>query len=193
MIHIKECRGQMNLPTDEQLLKNVQEFIRKDEYQIWNEIKDFVNKHSIRHVIIADMTKIIPESISKYLRVYPSYISSRAKLRLYTWYEICKDQPGMITRWYPKWAAGTEKLKPFGPGRKLKFVYRTEHLAVLQQYFKINPYPNKELKEEIANECNKAVESTGISLSYGEKVNPYMVNSWFGNKRRETKSLKIKV
>ena len=99
----------INIPSDERLFENVQEFMRKDEHQMWNEIKDFVNKYKIRHVVIANMTKIYPESISKYLREFPSYISFRAKLRLYTWYNICKDQPDMISNWYPQGAGCSEK------------------------------------------------------------------------------------
>ena len=192
LFKLRPNEDQRKLPSNKQILENVQEFMKKDEYLIWNEIKDFVNKYNIRHVIIAEMTKIVPESISKYLRGYPSYISSRAKLRLYTWYSICKDRPEITSEWYPPLDSNNPRSKERGSSKKGRFIYRKEHLEVLHKYFNINRYPDKETKEKIANECNLAVELKGNFLNYGEKVNKYMVNSWFGNKRREAKLIKLK-
>ena len=190
---IEPIQDQIEYPKAKTTIGKVREFMRKGEPHMLMEIKDFIEKHKIRYVVVADMTNITPQGISKYLKGYPLFLSIKAKLRLYTWYVMSRDQPDIVAECYPQWVDGATKTDPFKFDKKLRFVYRMEHLVILNRYFKSNPYPNKGLKEKIADECNRAIQEKGNPLPYGEKVNPYMVNSWFSNKRREARMRQIKI
>ena len=44
------------------------------------------------------------------------------------------------------------------PIRRDRFIFRKQHLAVLDAHFNENPYPDTHTKEQIADECNQAAE-----------------------------------
>lgn len=44
------------------------------------------------------------------------------------------------------------------PIRRDRFIFRKQHLQVLENYFAENPYPDTHTKEQIADECNLAAE-----------------------------------
>ena len=181
-----------------EIIQGVKDFQKKGNKQIREEIKDFIEKYKIRHVIIADMTTVPPERISGYLRSDQSYLSAKSKLKIYTWYVTCLKHPELLTEFYPQMTKESLTLinaVNLIPTKKHRFVFRREQLLILNKQFQINPYPTRERIKSLAEECNLAYEAiVDIPLFCGEKVNQYMIRNWFYNKRKRIleKERKIK-
>lgn len=45
--------------------------------------------------------------------------------------------------------------------RRERFVFRPNHLEILEKYFQDNNYPSYETREEIAQACNVVTETAG--------------------------------
>lgn len=74
--------------------------------------------------------------------------------------------------------------------RRERFVFRPNHLEILERYFQDNNYPSYETREEIAKACNAVTETVaGRELTEREKVTAQIISNWFANKRKELKKL----
>lgn len=49
------------------------------------------------------------------------------------------------------------------PLKRERFTFKAAHLAVLERYYEKDPYPDSQTREQIVDECNKAVERAGIN------------------------------
>lgn len=47
------------------------------------------------------------------------------------------------------------------PLKRERFTFKGSHLAVLEQYYEQDPYPDAQVREMIVEECNKAAEKCG--------------------------------
>jgi predicted XRE-type DNA-binding protein len=174
------------------------EFKKRGETVMLNEIRSFVNKYNIRQIMIAEMTKISQGYVSRFFRGEGQDMSEKSKNLIYLWYISCRNRPEILTHYCPQTIGERRgQLSEAGdllPIRRDRFIFRREHLLVLDKYFKENPYPDASTKEMIAEECNKTVERLAKrSLKERDKVNISVVSNWFNNKRKEIKSKKIPI
>ena len=59
--------------------------------------------------------------------------------------------------------------------RRERFVFRPNHLEILERYFQDNNYPSYETRDEIAQACNAVTENVGESYLNGYQiVGPYL-------------------
>lgn len=56
------------------------------------------------------------------------------------------------------------------PLKRERFTFKAAHLAVLERYYEKDPYPDSQTREQIVDECNKAVERSGTTLKNIIKV-----------------------
>ncbi|ELT96819.1 hypothetical protein CAPTEDRAFT_124171 [Capitella teleta] len=74
--------------------------------------------------------------------------------------------------------------------RRERFVFRPNHLEILEKYFQEDNYPSFEKREEISKACNAATEAmTGRELGDKERVTAQIISNWFANKRKELKKI----
>lgn len=169
------------------------EFKKKGELTMLNEIRAFVTKYNIRQIMIAEMTKISQGYVSRFFRGEGHDMSDKSKNLIYLWYLSCRQRPEILTQFCPQTIGERRtQLSEAGdllPIRRDRFIFRKEHLMVLDKYFKDNPYPDSATKEMIADECNQYVEqTTGRALKERDKVSISVVSNWFNNKRKEVKT-----
>jgi predicted XRE-type DNA-binding protein len=172
------------------------EFKKRGETVMLNEIRSFVNKYNIRQIMIAEMTKISQGYVSRFFRGEGQDMSEKSKNLIYLWYISCRNRPEILAHYCPQTIGERRgQLSEAGdllPIRRDRFIFRREHLLVLDKYFKENPYPDASTKEMIAEECNKTIERLAKrSLKERDKVNISVVSNWFNNKRKEVKSKKM--
>ncbi|PRD30648.1 UNVERIFIED_CONTAM: Homeobox-containing protein 1 [Trichonephila clavipes] len=73
------------------------------------------------------------------------------------------------------------------PLKRERFTFKGSHLAVLEQYYEQDPYPDTQVREMIVEECNKAAEKCEWPLSDRDTVTLPVVNNWFNNRRKDAK------
>ena len=100
--------------------------------------------------------------------------------------------------------------------RRERFVFRPNHVAILEKYFNEDSYPSYEKREEIARTLNASTEaaselqhgatvhlnystafdlyvygifSAGKPLEEREIVTAQIISNWFANKRKEIKKI----
>ncbi|ESO06982.1 hypothetical protein HELRODRAFT_138036, partial [Helobdella robusta] len=72
--------------------------------------------------------------------------------------------------------------------RRERFVFRPNHLDLLDKCFAEENYPSLRRREEIARTCNLTTERiTGRPLSDKERVGVHTISNWFANKRKDLK------
>ena len=78
---------------------------------------------------------------------------------------------------------GTNNDVLFPITRRDRFIFRKQHLAILENFFSQNPYPEIHTKEQIVEDCNLIAEkSSGKQLKETDKVTVAIVSNWFNNK-----------
>ena len=169
------------------------EFKKKGDSVMLNEIRSFVTKYNIRQIMIAEMTKISQGYVSRFFRGEGHDMSDKSKNLIYLWYLSCRQRPEILAQYCPQTIGERRTLLSEAgdllPIRRDRFIFRKEHLMILDKYFKENPYPDASTKEMIAEECNEYVEqSTGRLLKERDKVSISVVSNWFNNKRKEVKT-----
>ena len=125
------------------------------------EIRSFVAKYNIRQNMLAEMTGISQGYISRFFRGEGQDISERARNLIYSWYLNFRRNPTKILQCCPMTVGDRKMISETGdllPIRRDRFIFRKQHLQVLEQYFAENPYPDSHTKEQIAEECNQAAE-----------------------------------
>ncbi|XP_054157240.1 homeobox-containing protein 1-like [Oppia nitens] len=173
--------------------QELNDFKKRGEITMLNEIRTFVNKYNIRQIMIAEMTKISQGYVSRFFRGEGQDMSDKSKNLIYLWYLSCRNRPELLTQYCPQTIGERRtQLTETGdllPIRRDRFIFRKEHLMVLDKYFKDNAYPDASTKEMIADECNTCVERiTRRPLKERDKVSISVVSNWFNNKRKEAKS-----
>ncbi|RWS06376.1 homeobox-containing protein 1-like protein, partial [Dinothrombium tinctorium] len=168
-----------------------------DKFKMLNEtdrmliIKRFTQQYNIRQNMIAEMTRISQAYISKFFRGDANEMSDRVKNIIYMWYLKCKKDPSILKTSCSKTMKDKNILNERGellPIKRDRFIFRTQHLAILEKYFIENQYPDLYTKEEIAEKCNQATaEITKNQLQDKDKVTVAIVSNWFNNKRKELK------
>lgn len=137
------------------------EFKKKGESAMLMEIRSFVAKYNIRQNMLAEMTGISQGYISRFFRGEGQDISERARNLIYSWYLNFRRNPTKILQCCPMTVGDRKMISESGdllPIRRDRFIFRKQHLHVLEQYFAENPYPDSHTKEQIAEECNSAAE-----------------------------------
>lgn len=87
--------------------------------------------------------------------------------------------------------ANNEVLFPIT--RRDRFIFRKQHLKILEAFFENNPYPEIHTKEQIVEECNLSAEkSSGKPLKEADKVTVAIVSNWFNNRRKNARSKHLK-
>jgi predicted XRE-type DNA-binding protein len=147
------------------------EFKKKGESAMLMEIRSFVAKYNIRQNMLAEMTGISQGYISRFFRGEGQDISERARNLIYSWYLNFRRNPTKILQCCPMTVGDRKMISESGdllPIRRDRFIFRKQHLQVLEQYFAENPYPDSHTKEQIAEECNSAAErvsSTSLNMA----------------------------
>ncbi|XP_015911265.1 homeobox-containing protein 1 isoform X2 [Parasteatoda tepidariorum] len=169
------------------------ELKKKGEMAILSEIRNFVMRYNIKQTMIAEMTKMSQAYVSRFFRGDIQDMSDRTKNAFYMWYLTCKNNPWKLTQLCPN--SGVKRMVSESgdliPLKRERFTFKAAHLAVLERYYEKDPYPDSQTREQIVDECNKAVErSVRISdrpLAERERVTLPVVNNWFNNRRKEAK------
>ncbi|XP_076463235.1 uncharacterized protein LOC143295430 isoform X1 [Babylonia areolata] len=74
--------------------------------------------------------------------------------------------------------------------RRERFTFQTQHLEVLEAYFKTKQYPTYDERGDIAQRCNDMMEQfAGRALGEKERMTPQNVAYWFSNRRKDIKRL----
>lgn len=88
---------------------------------------------------------------------------------------------------------GTNNEVLFPITRRDRFIFRKQHLKILEAFFENNPYPEIHTKEQIVEECNLSAEkSSGKPLKEADKVTVAIVSNWFNNRRKNARSKHLK-
>ncbi|KAG8192803.1 hypothetical protein JTE90_019119 [Oedothorax gibbosus] len=169
------------------------ELKKKGEMAILSEIRNFVMRYNIKQTMIAEMTKMSQAYVSRFFRGDIQDMSDRTKNAFYMWYLTCKNNPWKLTQLCPN--SGVKRMVSESgdliPLKRERFTFKAAHLAVLERYYEKDPYPDSQTREQIVDECNKAVErAVRISdrpLAERERVTLPVVNNWFNNRRKEAK------
>ncbi|XP_054707708.1 homeobox-containing protein 1-like [Uloborus diversus] len=169
------------------------ELKKKGEMTILSEIRNFVMRYNIKQTMIAEMTKMSQAYVSRFFRGDIQDMSDRTKNAFYMWYLTCKNNPWKLTQLCPN--SGVKRMVSESgdliPLKRERFTFKAAHLAVLERYYEKDPYPDSQTREQIVDECNKAVErAVRISdrpLAERERVTLPVVNNWFNNRRKEAK------
>lgn len=81
-------------------------------------------------------------------------------------------------------------LELFSCPRRERFVFRPNHLQILENYFVEDNYPSYDKREDIAKICNESTRDlVGRELTEKETVTVPIVSNWFANKRKDLKKL----
>ncbi|GIY45067.1 hypothetical protein CDAR_519862 [Caerostris darwini] len=169
------------------------ELKKKGEMNILSEIRNFVMRYNIKQTMIAEMTKMSQAYVSRFFRGDIQDMSDRTKNAFYMWYLTCKNNPWKLTQLCPN--SGVKRMVSESgdliPLKRERFTFKAAHLAVLERYYEKDPYPDSQTREQIVDECNKAVErAVRVSdrpLAERERVTLPVVNNWFNNRRKEAK------
>ncbi|GFR05211.1 homeobox-containing protein 1 [Trichonephila clavata] len=169
------------------------ELKKKGEMTILSEIRNFVMRYNIKQTMIAEMTKMSQAYVSRFFRGDIQDMSDRTKNAFYMWYLTCKNNPWKLTQLCPN--SGVKRMVSESgdliPLKRERFTFKAAHLAVLERYYEKDPYPDSQTREQIVDECNKAVERavrvTDRPLAERERVTLPVVNNWFNNRRKEAK------
>ncbi|KAK2148616.1 hypothetical protein NP493_3173g00003 [Ridgeia piscesae] len=74
--------------------------------------------------------------------------------------------------------------------RRERFVFRPNHLEILDRAFQEDSYPSHERREAISKECNAVTEAIVCRpLTDKERVTGQILSNWFANKRKDMKKI----
>ena len=185
------------------------EFKKKGEPAMMMEIRNFVSKYNIRQQMIAEMTHISQGYISTFF--HGEKMSEKRKNIIYQWYLTYSKDPSRLVRDHASMTManhshsmiskyegdtnsdGQDSGLLFPITRRDRFIFRKQHLKILEHYFKENPYPEIHAKEQIVEECNSQAERiAGKSLKESDKVTVAIVSNWFNNRRKNVRSRQVK-
>ena len=48
------------------------------------------------------------------------------------------------------------------PLKRERFTFKSAHLAILEKYYNMDPYPDSQTREQIVEECNRAMAKPGV-------------------------------
>lgn len=180
--------------------EKVEDLMRRDSAVIKEEIKSFLANRRISQAVVAQVTGISQSRISHWLLQQGSDLSEQKKRAFFRWYQLEKTNPGATLAMRAAPLALDEVMDwhqtppPFGstPGgfrlrRGSRFTWRKECLAVMENYFGDNQYPDEAKREEIATACNAVIQKPGKKLSDLERVTSLKVYNWFANRRKDIK------
>ncbi|GAB6033024.1 Homeobox-containing protein 1 [Chamberlinius hualienensis] len=164
----------------------LQEFIKQGDAAILEEIRKFVMRYNIKQHFIAEMAKISQAYVSRYFRGETSEMSDRTKIAIYSWYLTCKKNPWKLKQICPN--SGVKRMVSDSgdliPLKRERFTFKSAHLTILEKYYNVDPYPDSQTREQIVEECNRAMNR---DLTEREKVTINVVTNWFNNRRKEAK------
>uniref|UniRef100_T1JIJ5 Uncharacterized protein n=1 Tax=Strigamia maritima TaxID=126957 RepID=T1JIJ5_STRMM len=165
------------------------EFMKQGDMVILEEIRKFVMKYNIKQHFIAEMTKISQAYVSRYFRGEVAEMTERTKTAIYSWYLTCKKNPWKLKQICPN--SGVKRmLSDSGdliPLKRERFTFKAAHLAILEKYYNADPYPDTQTREQIVEECNRAMTKPDRDLTDKERVTLNVVTNWFNNRRKEAK------
>lgn len=195
----------MDLPNDSEELK---EFLSQGPVTCCEEIRAFVIKHNIKQQQIATLAGISQSYVSRYLKGDYYDVSERSRLAVHKWYIAYRNDPGAIGPSYnAALLSGAQPMKqPFirspadlaamaasdfmNSPRRERFVFRPNHLEILDRAFQEDSYPSHERREAIAKECNAVTEAIVCRpLTDKERVTGQILSNWFANKRKDMKKI----
>lgn len=153
------------------------------------EIRNFVMTYNIKQTLIAEMTKMSQPYVSRFFRGDIQDMPDRTKNVFFMWYLTCKNNPLKLAQMCP--GSGIKRMVSESgdliPLKRERFTFKGSHLAVLEQYYEQDPYPDAQVREMIVDECNKAAEKCEWPLSERDTVTLSVVNNWFNNRRKDAK------
>lgn len=167
----------------------LQEFTKQGDAAILEEIRKFVLRYNIKQHFIAEMAKISQAYISRYFRGEVAEMSERTKTAIYSWYLTCKKNPWKLKQICPN--SGVKRMVSDSgdliPLKRERFTFKAAHLAILEKYYNADPYPDTQTREQIVEECNRAMAKPDRELTDKERVSLNVVTNWFNNRRKEAK------
>lgn len=200
--------------------KEFLEFISKGDAVCCEEIKAFALKHSIKQQQIATLAGICQSYVSRYMKGDIYDMSERSRHAIQKWYLVYRKNPAAIAvasnaamLLLSATPGGQQAAKKFVTPNSLdlaelavnaaaacsadinfprreRFVFRPNHLEILERYFLDNNYPSYKTREDIADACNTVSERVaGRELRGREKVTAQIISNWFAKKRKELKKL----
>lgn len=141
-------------------------------------------------------------------------MSEKRKNIIYQWYLTYSKNPGKLNNdrqqislnssnnsKFSQPDFGSDNSNHFGANnevlfpitRRDRFIFRKQHLKILETFFESNPYPEIHTKEQIVEECNLSAEkSSGKPLKEADKVTVAIVSNWFNNRRKNARSKHLK-
>uniref|UniRef100_A0A5S6R133 Homeobox domain-containing protein n=1 Tax=Trichuris muris TaxID=70415 RepID=A0A5S6R133_TRIMR len=156
----------VQLQTAEQQ-EELEQLKKKDEEEIIKEIREFVSRNQLRQQSIAYMTGISQPYVSKFLNGVAKELSERVRNLMFTWYVVFKNNPEIISE-FPtnsyiksRTMQSKERLQ-----RRERFSFKQQHINILEQYFKEEPYPNVYMRKEIATACNHELQRYQDDVAY---------------------------
>jgi predicted XRE-type DNA-binding protein len=189
--------------SDDVSAQELLEFKKKGEPSMMMEIRNFVSKYNIRQQMIAEMTHISQGYISTFF--HGEKMSEKRKNIIYQWYLTYSKDPSRLVRDHASMTMASHRLDNDGASdgqdssllfpvtRRDRFIFRKQHLKILEHYFKENPYPEIHAKEQIVEECNQQAERiAGKALKESDKVTVSIVSNWFNNRRKNVRSRQVK-
>lgn len=189
--------------SDDVTAQELLEFKKKGEPAMMMEIRNFVSKYNIRQQMIAEMTHISQGYISTFF--HGEKMSEKRKNIIYQWYLTYSKDPSRLVRDHASMTMASHRLDTDGASdgqesnllfpvtRRDRFIFRKQHLKILEHYFKENPYPEIHAKEQIVEECNQQAERiAGKALKESDKVTVSIVSNWFNNRRKNVRSRQVK-
>lgn len=189
--------------SDDVSAQELLEFKKKGEPAMMMEIRNFVSKYNIRQQMIAEMTHISQGYISTFF--HGEKMSEKRKNIIYQWYLTYSKDPSRLVRDHASMTMANHRLDNDGASdgqdssllfpvtRRDRFIFRKQHLKILEHYFKENPYPEIHAKEQIVEECNQQAERiAGKALKESDKVTVSIVSNWFNNRRKNVRSRQVK-
>ncbi|UYV61695.1 hypothetical protein LAZ67_1005938 [Cordylochernes scorpioides] len=190
-------------------IAELEEFKKRTDMEILSEIRNFVMRYNIKQTMIAEMTKMSQAYVSRFFRGDIADMSDRTKHTFYMWYLTCKNNPWKLRvvpcldLVSPSVYVSPAQLCPNSgvkrmvsetgdliPLKRERFTFKATHLAVLERYYEKDPYPDAQTREQIVEECNRALgalENRGAPLADRDRVTLPVVNNWFNNRRKEAK------
>ncbi|KAG8186155.1 hypothetical protein JTE90_022742 [Oedothorax gibbosus] len=135
------------------------------------------------------MTKMSQPYVSRFFRGDIQDMPDRTKNTFFMWYLTCKNNPLKLAQMCP--SSGIKRMVSESgdliPLKRERFTFKGSHLAVLEQYYEQDPYPDTQVREMIVEQCNKAAEKCEWPLSDRDTVTLPVVNNWFNNRRKDAK------
>ncbi|RWS31081.1 homeobox-containing protein 1-like protein [Leptotrombidium deliense] len=166
--------------------KACKEFALLDETGKQLKIREFMAANDFSDRQVSELTRIKLHLLQRYFEGDFKALSEEVKQILFTWYAVMKSDSKRVQEVRNQIESVKRKQAELIPVKRDRFIFRKQHLEVLEKAFKTVRYPDLYAKEDIARECNEAVERA-IGTTPSELVTVSVVANWFNNKRKEEK------